>query len=141
MGSKDTKLAKVKNLGAFAESEILKKISRRQTLIGYLLLAPFLILALLFFFYPLVQAVQVSFYRVKVPQDVFVGYRNYVRLFFGDEVFHQVLRNSLIYGAICVAGVWFPILPGLFIASNYVAAPPKFKKSSGFHRRNDGFLV
>jgi multiple sugar transport system permease protein len=129
VGSKDTKLAKVKNLGAFAESKILKKISRRQTLIAYLLLAPFLILALLFFFYPFVQAVQVSFYRVKLPQDVFIGYKNYLRLFFGDETFYVVLRNTLIYGAMCVGGVCFAILPGLFIASNYLTARPRLKKS------------
>jgi ABC-type sugar transport system permease subunit len=118
----------VENLGAVAESEILKKIGRRRTLIAYLLLAPFLILVSLFFFYPLVQAIQVSFYRVKLPEDVFIGYKNYLRLY-TDENFYLVLKNTLIYGAICVAGVCFSIVPGLFIASNYLTARPRLKKS------------
>jgi multiple sugar transport system permease protein len=118
----------VKNLGVFPESKALKKMSRRQTLVAYLLLAPFLILVSLFFFYPLVQAVQISFYRVKLPEDVYIGYKNYLRLFI-DENFEQVLVNTLIYGAICVAGVCFSIVPGLFIASNYLTARPRLKKS------------
>jgi multiple sugar transport system permease protein len=118
----------VRRLGTVAESEILKKIGRRRTLLAYLLLAPFLILVVLFFFYPLVQAVQVSFYRVRLPTDVFVGYKNYLRLF-NDEDFQGVLINTLIYGAICVAGVCFSIVPGLFIASNYLTARPRLKKS------------
>jgi ABC-type sugar transport system permease subunit len=115
-------------LGTVAESETLKRIGRRRTLIAYLLLAPFLILVSLFFFYPLAQAVQVSFYRVKLPTDVYIGYKNYLRLFL-DENFFLVLTNTLIYGAICVAGVIFSIVPGLFIASNYLTARPRLKKS------------
>lgn len=115
-------------MGTVAESETLKRIGRRRTLIAYLLLAPFLILVSLFFFYPLAQAVQVSFYRVKLPTDVYIGYKNYLRLFL-DENFFLVLTNTLIYGAICVAGVIFSIVPGLFIASNYLTARPRLKKS------------
>ena len=114
-------------MGVAADSKILKKIGRRRTLTAYLLLAPFLILVLLFFFYPLVQAVQISFYRVGLPKDVYIGYRNYVRLF-TDQNFLLVLQNTLIYAAMCVAGVLLSIVPGLFIASNYLTARPRLKK-------------
>lgn len=62
----------------------------------YLLLAPSLILVLVFFIYPAVQSVELSLYRVNRVRDVriFVGAENFQRLAESDQYINSVTTSA-----------------------------------------------
>ncbi|MDQ6420112.1 sugar ABC transporter permease [Paenibacillus sp. LHD-117] len=66
-----------------------------QSLAPYLFVAPFILSFLLFFSYPLVQAVIMSFQSVLPDNVTFVGLDNYKRL--DNESFYKALYNSFRY--------------------------------------------
>jgi raffinose/stachyose/melibiose transport system permease protein len=82
---------------------------------AYLLVAPALILFAAFVIYPLINTVQLSFYRYGLtdPNVEFIGFDNYVRLF-GDEVFWRALRNNAI---ILVGSVIIQVGGGVVLAA------------------------
>jgi ABC-type sugar transport system permease subunit len=66
----------------------------------YIFISPFFILFTIFFLLPSLFAIAVSFYKWKalgVPE--FFGVRNFERLFTGDPIFWQAVRNTLFYAA------------------------------------------
>ena len=93
------------NLARYAEKKkkaffhVLKSI--RKNRICYLFLAPYAIVFSLFFITPLVISIFYSFtyYNVFEPPR-FIGLRNYINLFLGDDVFLQALNNTFVIAAI-----------------------------------------
>ena len=67
----------------------------------YLLVAPYLLLFILFTVVPVVMAIGYSFsyYNVLEPAR-FIGPDNYIRLFTQDDVFLTAIRNTLIFAVI-----------------------------------------
>jgi multiple sugar transport system permease protein len=64
----------------------------------FLLLSPWLITLALFWVYPLIYALYLSFtkYKTLTAETIWIGFRNYEKLF-SDEAFRQSLLNTFIY--------------------------------------------
>ncbi len=67
-----------------------------QKLAPYIFLSPFIIVFLLFFVYPVVSTVLMSFQRILPGQVSYVGMDNFRSLFSNNNFFNAV-RNSVIY--------------------------------------------
>jgi len=77
----------------------LKEIRRNWQ--NYALMAPFLILFALFTLIPIVYSVVISFTNFNIfTPPTFVGWENYLRMFFDDDVFIIAIRNTLIFALI-----------------------------------------
>jgi multiple sugar transport system permease protein len=86
---------------------------QRDTRTAVLLLLPLLVLVVGLIIYPIYRAVWLSFTDKLVGYpERFVGLRNYVYLA-GDDSFHTVVRNSLVFTVVSVA---LKILTGLAMA-------------------------
>ena len=68
---------------------------------NYALMAPFLILFSLFTLIPIVYSIVISFTNFNIfTPPAFVGWDNYLRMFFDDDVFIIAIRNTLIFAVI-----------------------------------------
>ena len=68
---------------------------------NYALMAPFPILFALFTLIPIVYSVVISFTNFNIfTPPTFVGWDNYLRMFFDDDVFIIAIRNTLIFALI-----------------------------------------
>ena len=66
-----------------------------------ILLAPFTVLFVLFTILPILAAIVLSFtYFNMVQTPTFIGFENYIRLFFDDDVFLIALKNTAIFAMI-----------------------------------------
>ena len=65
-------------------------------ILPYLLLAPSVILVLVFFIYPAAQSVELSLYRVNRVRDVqvYVGLENFQRLFESDNYINSLTVSA-----------------------------------------------
>ncbi|MBQ3485539.1 MAG: sugar ABC transporter permease [Clostridia bacterium] len=68
---------------------------------NYALMAPFLILFALFTLIPIIYSVVISFTNFNIfTTPNFVGWDNYLRMFFDDDVFIIAIRNTLIFALV-----------------------------------------
>ena len=68
---------------------------------NYALMAPFLILFALFTLIPIIYSVVISFTNFNIfTMPTFVGWDNYLRMFFDDDVFIIAIRNTMIFALI-----------------------------------------
>lgn len=68
---------------------------------NYALMAPSLILFALFTLIPIIYSVVISFTNFNIfTTPTFVGWDNYLRMFFDDDVFIIAIRNTLIFALI-----------------------------------------
>ena len=68
---------------------------------NYALMAPFLILFALFTLIPIIYSVVISFTNFNIfTTPTSVGWDNYLRMFFDDDVFIIAIRNTLIFALI-----------------------------------------
>ena len=66
-----------------------------------LMLAPFLILFLLFTILPVLGSTVLSFFSFDMLNSLkFVGFDNYLRMFANDEIFSTVFKNTLVFAII-----------------------------------------
>lgn len=73
----------------------------RRDSISYLFIAPFGVLFGLFTVIPVVLSIVLSFtYFNMLQPPKWVGWSNYIRLFFEDEIFLLAVKNTLIFAAI-----------------------------------------
>ena len=97
----------------------------RQNWVAYLMVAPYMILFTLFTVVPVVLSVVISFTdfnMLEVPNIVWL--KNYVTLFFDDDIFLIAIKNTFIFA--CIVG------PASYIMSFLVAwfineLPPKIR--------------
>lgn len=80
-------------------------IRRREVLVAYLFLAPFLVFFAIFTVRAVVSAVEVSFYQWQVLRPIrpYVGLDNYAELL-NDEVWWIALKNTLLFAVLTVVG-------------------------------------
>jgi len=72
-------------------------MSRRKDLSGYLFILPALLVILVFRFYPILQAIRMSFFKWGIAGPLYtVGLKNFNRLFI-DPKFYQSLGNTFWY--------------------------------------------
>ena len=68
---------------------------------SYVLIAPFTLIFFTFTVLPVLIAVVLSFTNYNVLQTPgFVGWRNYVKLLFGDEIFFIAIKNTMVFALI-----------------------------------------
>ena len=73
-------------------------VSYRQ---AYLLMLPFLVCFIMFTVWPVVYSLAMSFTNYNLFQrPEFVGFYNYYKLFFQDDIFLQSFQNTLLFGLI-----------------------------------------
>jgi len=86
----------------------------RETAIGYVFLAPFLILYIVLKLYPIVEVLRISRYRWDIigSNTAYVGWENYERIW-DDRIFWSAVRNTLEFTAISTPLL---IAGGLFLA-------------------------
>ncbi|MBP5454420.1 MAG: sugar ABC transporter permease [Lachnospiraceae bacterium] len=73
----------------------------RKNKISYLLIAPYCILFILFYLVPVCMSIGLSFTYFNILEPArFVGWKNYVDLFFADEVFLKAVKNTFLFAII-----------------------------------------
>lgn len=99
-----------------------------QKLAPYVFVAPFVITLFLFFLYPIISSIIMSFQEVVPGQTEFIGLSNYRRLFRGD--FIQAIKNSAIYAVItCIVLVPVPMLLAVFLDSKTMIGKNFFRSA------------
>lgn len=78
-----------------------RKSNLRKNLPYYVLMAPFLLMFFLFMILPMLASIALSFTDFNMVQmPKLVGFTNYLRIFFSDEVFLIALKNTLLFALI-----------------------------------------
>ena len=75
--------------------------SFKENLPCYIMIAPFILLFILFLIIPIAASVVLSLFdfdMVSAPR--FIGFSNYFRMFFDDEVFVTIVKNTLVLALI-----------------------------------------
>ena len=75
--------------------------SFKENLPCYIMIAPFILLFILFLIIPIAASVMLSLFdfdMVSAPR--FIGFTNYFRMFFDDEVFVTIVKNTLVLALI-----------------------------------------
>ncbi len=76
----------------------------------FVFIAPFVITFLLFFTYPLINTILMSFQKVTGAGNEWIGLENYKNLF-GNKNFHTAVKNSLVYMVLtCAILIPIPML-------------------------------
>jgi multiple sugar transport system permease protein len=105
------------NMAHVGEKRAGVRPGRRISWTAILFLLPGLAAFLLFKYYPLIQAIYMSFfdYRVVEPPGPFVGFRNYLQLL-RSSLFWSAAYNTLILAILqLVLTFWVPIVQALLI--------------------------
>ena len=106
---------------------MIKKFFYNQKVAPYMFILPFLIIFCLFFIYPMVSTIVMSFQDVKPGVTEWVGLANFRRLF-GDKVFFKALGNSFLYMVLTlVLLIPFPMMFACMINSKLMKAPGLFR--------------
>jgi len=91
---------------------------KNQRILGYSLIAPAMVVIGLFVFYPIFEAIRLSFYNriLTIPEFSFVGFETYEKLI-ANEIFRRAFRNTVIWvvGS-TVLGMFFGGIIGIIIA-------------------------
>jgi ABC-type sugar transport systems, permease components len=74
----------------------LKKIIYSQKAAPYVFILPFILVFLIFFVYPIINTVIMSFQNVLPGETSFIGFENYTKLF-RDKIFYKAVTNSVLY--------------------------------------------
>ena len=68
---------------------------------SYVLLAPFLLLFIVFIVIPIISSIVLSFTSFNMLQmPKFVGFDNYIRMFLEDDIFVKALKNTIVFALI-----------------------------------------
>lgn len=90
------------------------RLARREALLFYVLIAPWLVNLLVFVLGPVLSSLYLSFTQYDIVNPArWVGLANYQRLFTADPLFYQSLRVTTIW---VVAGVPLRLIAALFFA-------------------------
>ena len=79
----------------------IKSIPYSQKIAPYVFISPFIIVFLMFFVYPVISTVIMSFQKVVPGQTTFVGFDNFKNLLNSD--FSKAVKNNLIYTVTTIA--------------------------------------
>ena len=97
----------------------------RKNKVSYLFIAPYYLIFLLFYIIPVVASIALSFTYFNVLEAPrFVGWQNYVNLFFSDEIFLTAVKNTFLF-AVLTGPVGY--LASLLFAWFINELPPKVR--------------
>lgn len=73
----------------------------KKSKVSYVFVAPFCIIFLLFYLVPVATSIGLSFtYYNILESPVFIGWQNYINLFFADDVFLTAVKNTFLFAVI-----------------------------------------
>jgi multiple sugar transport system permease protein len=99
-GKKEKKVVTARKDMTMAQWTI-KEMKRNK--VGYLMIAPFMLVFCLFTLFPVLLSLALSFTSfnmLEFKSDMFVGISNYTRLFFDDDIFLQACKNTLVFAMV-----------------------------------------
>ncbi|MEE0839386.1 MAG: sugar ABC transporter permease [Acutalibacteraceae bacterium] len=83
------------------EKIVSKQMSFKESIPYYILIAPFLILFVLFIVLPILASIVLSFFNFDMIKTLeFNGLDNYLRLLIDDQIFVTTVKNTLIFAVI-----------------------------------------
>lgn len=85
--------------GKIKGKQLIKRIKKNK--ISYLFIAPYCLLFILFYLVPVCISIGLSFtyFNVLEPPK-FIGWKNYIDLFFADEIFLTAVKNTFLFAVI-----------------------------------------
>ena len=93
----------------------------------YVFIAPFLITFILFFTYPLISTILMSFQEITGAGNRWIGLQNYMNLF-ANKNFHTAVRNSMVYMVLtCAILIPVPMLLAYMTESKLAKTGGLFK--------------
>ena len=99
----------------------LKSLLYSQKLAPYVFVAPFVIVFLVFFLYPIISTVVMSFQSVVPGQTHFIGFENYRKMW--NSSFITAIRNSAVYMVItCAILIPVPMVLAVMLHSSKMPA-------------------
>ncbi|MDR2903256.1 MAG: sugar ABC transporter permease [Clostridiales bacterium] len=103
-----------------------KSLPYSKKLAPYVFVSPFIVVFLLFFVYPVISTITMSFQEVYPGQVTFVGLKNFENLFNND--FARAILNSVIYTLLTLAVLLpVPMLLAVFLNSKKMVAKNFFR--------------
>ena len=113
--------------GKSGKSLTAKNFLYSQKVAPYVFVLPFIISFALFWIYPLITAITMSFQDIGAISSEWVGIKNYTKLL-KDNVFHIAIKNSAVYMFwTLVLLIPFPMLFAVLMDSNLVKAKGVWK--------------
>ncbi|MBR6004422.1 MAG: sugar ABC transporter permease, partial [Lachnospiraceae bacterium] len=99
MNDNEKFLAKLSAYNKNMRQNLFKEIKKNK--ISYLLIAPYCMLFILFYLVPVCMSIGLSFTYFNILEPArFVGWKNYIDLFFADEVFLKAVKNTFLFAII-----------------------------------------
>src|SRR5690554_602631 len=91
------------------KKNIIKRFLYSQKVAPYVFILPFLLTFIIFFAYPMVSTVVMSFQKVSAGNSQFVGINNYKTLW--NPIFIKSLKNSAFYTIVtCALMIPIPLI-------------------------------
>ncbi|MCR5748228.1 MAG: sugar ABC transporter permease [Lachnospiraceae bacterium] len=104
-----------------------KRFFNNQKTAPYIFVLPFLLSFVIFWIYPLITAITMSFQDIGAVTTEWVGIKNYTKLL-KDSVFHTAMINSFEYTVFsCALLIPFPLLYAVLMDSRLVKAKGVWK--------------
>lgn len=99
--------------------KFISKILYSKKVTPYVFIAPFLLVMILFFIYPLISAIVMSFQEIVPGITTFVGFENYEKLW--NPTFFTAIKNSFLYMLATLAIlIPIPLLLAVMINSKFM---------------------
>ncbi|MEZ3435038.1 MAG: sugar ABC transporter permease [Lachnospiraceae bacterium] len=108
------------------KKSIFKRFLYSQKAAPYVFILPFVLTFLIFFAYPIVSTVVMSFQKVAGENTTFVGLKNYKMLM--NAVFYKSLKNSFFYMIVsCALMIPIPMILATMLNSRHMRAKGFFR--------------
>lgn len=108
------------------KKSVFKRFLYSQKVAPYVFILPFVLTFLIFFAYPIVSTIVMSFQRVAGDNTTFVGLKNYKTLM--NPVFYKSLKNSVFYMIVsCALMIPIPMVLATMLNSRHMRAKGFFR--------------
>lgn len=108
------------------KKNVFKRFLYSQKAAPYVFILPFVLTFLIFFAYPIVSTIVMSFQRVAGDNTAFVGLKNYKTLM--NPVFYKSLKNSIFYMIVsCALMIPIPMILATMLNSKHMRAKGFFR--------------
>lgn len=108
------------------KKSVFKRFLYSQKVAPYVFILPFILTFLIFFAYPIVSTIVMSFQRVAGDNTAFVGLKNYKTLM--NPVFYKSLKNSIFYMIVsCALMIPIPMILATMLNSRHMRAKGFFR--------------
>lgn len=108
------------------KKSVFKRFLYSQKAAPYVFILPFVLTFFIFFAYPIVSTIMMSFQRVAGDNTTFVGLKNYKTLM--NPVFYKSLKNSIFYMIVsCALMIPIPMILATMLNSRHMRAKGFFR--------------